>query len=125
MNQSQEQEKKEQERKIKQKIIESITLTVSNILKRQKNVKDPAIRYSMLVDKLCLVIDVLSAVLQTQLNDLSPELITKSEDLIKELQMELNQLMEWIQQPIHSPDHPYGLQQMNKAKKEFETKCKC
>ena len=95
-----------------------------NISKRHNTIKDPATRYALFVDKLCLSIDAGLALLTTKMDelDIEPELKIKVEDSSAKLQEELNSLMSWITQPVYSPDHPYGGQIMKAASCDFGSK---
>ena len=71
----------------------------------------------MLVVKLCRIVDVGLGFIN---NDIPPEL---KERIITTSQMvteELNFMLDWISNPVYSPDHPYGNKIMKEANKDFD-----
>lgn len=56
--------------------------------------------------------------------DITPEIILKMKNLSLNMQKELNSLMQWIQHPIYSPDHPIGNNMMNKSMEHFQQNLK-
>ena len=111
-----------QKRKREQEQIEILLNTISNVLLRQKKIKDPTTRYILLVDKLSLSLDIFISVLQFQSTDWDDKTKKRSETLIKDLQKELNGLLEYMQEPHYSPDHSYGQKMMKEAETDFESK---
>lgn len=93
----------------------------NNINRRHKAIKDPATRYALLVDKLCLSLDTGMAVMKMMMEelDIEPEMKIKIEDTSTELQEQLIGLMDWIQNPTYGPDHPYGHSVMKGAENNF------
>ena len=117
------QEAKEKLRKKKEfeDIANVIINLFDNIIKRHNSIKDPATKYALLVDKLCMSVDVGTAILMTLVNeyDIEEELKIKIEDKSQELQSHLNDLMQWTTHPCYGPDHPYGQKIMAEAKKDY------
>jgi len=97
---------------------------IENINKRHNAIKDPATRYAMLVDKLCLSLDSGIAIMKVMMNDLDiePEMKIKIEDASDQLQQQLIGLMDWVISPVYGPDHPYGNSIMMNSKKDFFNK---
>lgn len=121
-------DRKERERKELKKQIEFILNTLDNTMYRYNNIKDPAIKFTLFVDKLCFSIDIAIGALKAYacsddenwiLDADLEERITKSASY---LQNEMNKLIDWIQSPIYSPDHPYGEQLMKQSKESFDKK---
>jgi len=109
----------------KQKLIEDndsrmrATINViNNVLARQRRTKDPVIKYSMFLDKICLSIDILLGLLNSI--EVSPDVKSEMESSSKELQNEICSLLDWIQQPIYSPDHLYGSVLAKEAECNFQ-----
>ena len=116
---------KQEKRRLKDEI-RSIKIglrTVENILLRQRNIEDAALRYTIFVDKLCLIFDVGTAFLQEYFNDekYPEDLKERIDDLSETLKDDLSQLMKWIQSPMYSPDHPHGIKVMQSSEKEFNS----
>lgn len=116
----------EDKKKTMLKMKEEISMVVeiyNNTMNRYRQIKDPATKFTLLVDKLCFGIDILMASMmrlleeEEQLDDASK---VKIKSICSDLQIELNKLMEWIQSPIYGPDHPYGYQMMKDAKTSFD-----
>ena len=96
--------------------------TIKTILKRQRNIDDPVVRYSVFVDKLSLILDMGVGVLKGYVdNDKYPtELRDELNALYNDFQQDLDGLMSWVRKPIYSPDHPLGSQIMNESNNEFQ-----
>lgn len=116
-----EQERKEKEKKYRIKMIEAFIQTASITLNRYHNVRDPVIRYSLVLDKFCLLLEFLSgmALSYLEIEEVPSDLLLKAEKLIEGVHEEMQKLSEWIQQPHYSPDAPLGKDLMNEAKKDF------
>lgn len=99
------------------KIVKVSLGIMTNILARQQRVKDPAVRYSLFLDKLCLSIDAAMAGLESL--DLSEDTRNDIKSAIQKIQDEIMLVMDWIQQPSYSPDHPYGNRIMTDSAKSF------
>lgn len=91
--------------------------TAESVLTRHARIKDPVARHLMLADKLCWGIDFTTAAIKAFADEehIDTELVLKAEQLIRKLQEEINLLMDWIQSPVYSPDHPYGHTMMEAA----------
>lgn len=87
--------------------------------KRQSAIKDPTIRYTVFVDKLCLTLDGLMSTLESQQTDLPEDLQKRIQEVNETINKELNNLMEWIQSPSLSPDHDLGNSIMKDAGAHF------
>lgn len=102
-------------------LMSAIMTGVESILKRQRKTDDPVVRYSMFLDKLLMVIDMgLGMVtVYTDKEEYPQEFKDRVKNLSDVVQKDLEELMEWIQHPHYSPDHPYGKKLMNDAGKDF------
>lgn len=95
---------------------------VENMLQRNRSVPDPATRALLFVDKLLMVIDVLTGFLKTHSHKYSDPLKNKIDVTSNNLQKELQFITEWILHPQYSPNHPFGESVMHEAAKEFHAK---
>lgn len=94
-----------------------------NTMNRYKNIKDPSTKFTLLLDKLCFVIDIALAALNAytlEEKNLTPELQVELDNATRDLQNELGKLADWIQSPVYGPDHPYGNQLMQESAQNFE-----
>jgi len=116
-------EKREKEQRIKEKVrlIESTLYVVNTILTRQRNVRDPVVRYSMFIEKFLMAIDLGVGAIKVLIDDEIPlETRDRIDQAAETLQHDLTDLLDWIQHPIYSPDHPYGKQILNESKSHFD-----
>ena len=74
--------------------------TINSILSRQKKTKDSKIKYSMLIDKLALILDVTSSMIENYTKNWSEDNQNKALHAISGIQEELNILMEWVQSDV-------------------------
>lgn len=114
----------EDEQRLRDKIqgIEIMLSILNSGIARHKRSGDPVLRTTMLVDKLCTVVDVGLGYLNTQHNDIPPELKEKMTAASQMITEELNFMLDWITNPVYSPDHPYGNKVMKDANNEFDLK---
>lgn len=119
-----------------------ISKPIQRQLDRIQRIKDPVLRYSLVVETMTSIIDIgLSASLIAMENTVEDKLenievsltseeiqkiTTMKEGAISEMTLLrdgiekfFGQLREWISQPVYSPDHPFGNKVMNDAKAEF------
>lgn len=102
-------------------VMKGIVEAVESVLSRQRKCKDPVVRYSLFVDKLLTILDVGMGMFKGLTDDekYPLELRTKINNLALTLQQDLADLMDWIQQPIYGPDHPYGNRMMRSSMNDF------
>lgn len=131
MDENQEQQSYEEKRKAEDKknfeMVANIFINIlENINKRHNAVKDPATKYALLVDKLCLGFDAGLAMMNVMMEQVGadPELQTKIEAASAKLQAQLTGLMDWVINPVYGPDHPFGKNIMNNAATDFNTNSK-
>ncbi len=120
-------ERKKREKRQKkdgEKIAKVMLNIYKNTMYRYKNIKDPSTKYTLLVDKLCLALDISMAAL-TVLTDeykINSELCAQITDASSDLQKELGNLIDWVQSPNYSPDKAYGNQIMKDAEEAYKDK---
>lgn len=112
-------DREEQQRQDKIRAIETIINTLERNFKRHESVDDPVIRYTLLVDKLCLAVDLAMAALDNFSDDVPDNLKSRITNLSSHLNNDLISLMEWIRQPVYSPDHPHGQFMMRQSQQSF------
>ena len=73
----------------------------------------------MFLEKLLLVQDVVLGTLNNV--DVSDDLGERIKKLAKEVNVEIDGLIDWIQQPTYSPDHSVGINMMKNAEQDFNS----
>ncbi len=111
---------KEDKKKKEERYIKAILSFVNRGSLRQKKIKDPVTRHTLFVEKISMLIDFCYSMLELRDKHLSPGLLVDIEKTIKNVDDDLNSLIEWIQQPIYSPNHPIGNKIMKEAEKRYE-----
>ncbi len=111
-----------QERELQMRIagIKSIISVLSRGINRHIKSGDPVIRSTLLFDKLCLVVDLVSALSINYNSDLPEDLIKEITEASKNLSAELDYVFNYILSPQYSPDHPYGNSIMKKSAEHFD-----
>jgi len=109
------------------KLILSMIGAVERTLTRYKQVQDPVIRYSLFLDKFCILLELTLSTIEaiTEIDEYPIEVRSKIRELIKDLQNEMLLLANWIQQPYYNPDSYVGEQMMQSAHRDFELKQDC
>ncbi len=117
-----EKKRKEMQRKDTEKVAKVVLNLYKNTMHRYKNTKDPATKYTLLVDKLCLALDLGMAALTAYVDEenMDSRLQEEINYVSSDLQAELGHLMDWIQSPNYSPDRPYGNQVMKDAEISYQ-----
>lgn len=117
-------EEQQQRHKETEKIAKVVLNLYKNTMYRYKNTKDPATRYTLLVDKLCFSLDLGMAALTACMDEENMDMQLQNEinTVSSDLQAELGHLMDWIQSPNYSPDRPYGNQVMKDAESSYQDK---
>lgn len=110
---------KERELKDKTRQIELVLGLINNGIERHNRSKDPVMRSTLLVDKLCTIIDVGLVALVINHEDLPDELKEKMKASANSIKNELNFLLDWIACPQYNPDHVYGDALMKGAQNNF------
>lgn len=94
--------------------------TIKRILERIQKQSDPVIRYSLLLDKFNLTLELaISALTNFNSKDVPPETMHKAKTVFEQLQKELDDFSEYIRTPHLSPDHPVGNQILKNGNKAF------
>ena len=114
-------EKQRKKAQLKNKItqIETLIQVLNRSVTRHKKSKDPMIRATLLVDKLCTSIDIGMAMLICNNYDFPEDLKTRMSATSSMINDEINFLLDWVCTPIYSPDHPIGNNIMKNAEKSF------
>ena len=112
-----EKRKKSLEEKIQQ--IEVLLHVLNNGISRHRRSKDPILRTTLLVDKLCSVVDVGLAYLTLNHPDIPEDLQNKMKESAGSIKEELDFLLDWISSPQYDPDHIYGQAFVTGAIKKF------
>lgn len=101
--------------------VKMILSTLRRTIERYHTKKDPVIKYTLIIDKFHVVVDILISMMMTNLKETTPEIKDEINSLISILHDDLNSLEDWIQAPIYSPDHPFFKIEMQKDLKELES----
>ena len=110
---------KDEKKNQKEKMMKTIALFLDRIVARQKCNKDPVLRFTLLVNNMCLGLDGLLTYMEIEADDLSPDTSEKIRKSASTLSGELDALFEWIQSPQYTPDHPFGNHVMKEAEKDL------
>jgi hypothetical protein len=114
-----ESEKKQEETLRKIQEFEPLLHGLERNLKRTDSIEDPVIKYSLLVDKLCMFMDTAMCLMESHMNDAPDDFKARLHRVSDKINDDLTSLMSWIRQPIYSPDHPYGRNVMKDAASSF------
>lgn len=122
-------------------VLDVILGSSEKIFERNLSIKDPVIRYVSLVDKLYIFIDVFTTIAESWLKKdylgnctdersqkdylkIQQELdkyLSRLQIFNKNIGNEMSKLIEWIQDPKYSPDHPLGQMMLEATMKDFKT----
>lgn len=118
--------------------IESMIAIVAATRRSSNRVKncDPIVRNTLLVDRMCTIIDVSFTLLSCFINNTNENLEEKDQipqekikewlrhvgKIDREWNDDMNALIEYIQQPMFSPDHPKGAGLLRESKENFDGK---
>jgi hypothetical protein len=102
-------------------IIQFVLDLFDSIFARQKRMKDPVVRYSLLCDKLAMIPELLIATLKSKYmgEGVNIELMKRLVESGDKFSNEITSMMEWIAQPHYSPYTEFGESIMKEAKEEF------
>jgi hypothetical protein len=91
-------------------------------LKRLTVYKDPVTRNCVFLEKLLIILDASKGMMKHHYDDMKipDDLDAKINKLYDIINDNIQSLIETIQQPCYSPDHPYGRELMATAKNDFE-----
>lgn len=93
---------------------------VKNNLARLDKIKDPMTRHTLFLEKLLTIADISAGVTNTTAVNVSEELKTKIATVMTIFNRHVDSLLEWIQSPVYSPDHPVGNMMMKGCEKDFD-----
>lgn len=116
---SDEQKRKKSQLKEQIMVIEMVLGVVNNGIERHKRSVDPVMRSTLLVDKLCTIVDLGLVAMTLNHENLPDELKERMRDSADSIKKELDFLLDWISNPQYSPDHAYGNAVMKGASNNF------
>lgn len=102
--------------------IKGVIDVVKASINRDRRIKDPMVRNMMFLKNLTLLLDA-GAIAATAIST-EMELDESNQREINNLNKMINEgitaLMNWIQNPIYGPNHPYGEQMMKNAQEDYK-----
>jgi hypothetical protein len=105
----------EKRKKYNQRQIKLIVDALARTVNRYHNIDDPVIRYTLIVDKIHILLDVCSTMVIGNIAEDGMD--DKTEDNIKKLfdtlHKDIENLEDWIKMPTYSPEHPHGNKLLN------------
>ena len=114
-----------QKEEIKKRRINQLSIIVSMVeqnFKRQSAYKDPVTKNCIFLEKLLIMTDIIKGAMFSHYEDVPEELHTRINNLVEIMNTNISTLIDMIQQPVFSPDHPYGSAVMDTAKNDFKEK---
>jgi hypothetical protein len=115
----------ERDSKIEKEKINEIRLIVEVIEQnfgRLSIYKDPMTKKCIFLEKLLIISDIFKGLLIREAIEIPDDLVTKINKIHVIMNDNIASLIETIQQPCYSPDHPYGKELMNTAQYDFDNK---
>ena len=100
-----------------QMMLNIILTALESNFNRARLIKDPVTRHILFLEKLLAVKDIFVASLDAI--PMTEDTKIRSQKLCTTINGEVESLIDWIQQPIYSPDHPIGNSMMKEAEKDF------
>jgi len=118
-NNKEKREKEKREKENTQKINVIVGILENNCL-RQQMYADPVTRGLIFLEKLLCIIDVSSGMLDTAIGmEISDDLKNRIEKLKQVFNDQIKLVIDLIQQPHYSPDHPFGNKLMKEQQQMF------
>ncbi len=114
-------DKEKREKEQKEQAIRAALSAVENNFARAQRIRDPVTRNIVFLEKLLTVGDICIGALNTYGVDFPEDLKIRSENVTKLINTQIEGLIDWIQQPIYSPDHPIGNMMMKESEKSFRS----
>ena len=102
------------------KAIESSVYALQQTLQRYEKIPDPAMKFTLVLDKFLWMTDMLSGFIQAQIKDYPQHLSEPSLKVMAQTRQLLVELQDWVMHPVYSPEHPYGKKVMENAGQEFK-----
>jgi hypothetical protein len=120
-NDQEEKNRKRKEEDLQLRIIaaRAVLMVLNRGVNRHINCHDPVIRATLLFDKLCLIIDSLSAFAANANPDFPADLNKEIVEASSRVSTELDYVFQYILSPSYSPDHPFGNQVMHASESHF------
>lgn len=115
----QKQFEEEQHKKNIEQLNTFVSVAEQNI-KRQKFYKDPVTNSCIFLEKFLITIDFAKGYLSGSYRDIPDELSIRINNLFNDINKNVELLIDMIQQPCYSPNHPYGKALMLAAENDFK-----
>ncbi len=105
-NNKDEERRKKESREDFQRIVGTITGVLQSMSRRRAAIDDPKIRYALLIDKLCMIVDTMSnfAKYEAHRLELNDHAIEQIDETSSDIQNELNEMIKWISAYDHAND---------------------
>lgn len=112
----------EKQRKGMTPTIKTLLQTVNNSLERYDKIRDPIARNMILLDKLCVGMDVMVSAAEVMPEEagFDKALCKDIAETAQKIKVAINQLFDWIQHPTYTKEHPIGLEMMNNGQSKLE-----
>lgn len=123
---SHEDEMKKVKEKDRKAMLQMLNMTFSfydSMKRRLQNIKDPSHRYTVLLDRISCLIDIATTVGKgfCIANDFPLDVQERFEKILNDINNDIAQMFDWIQQPMYSPDHPFGKKMLDESRQHFES----
>jgi hypothetical protein len=102
--------------------IESAVYALQQTLQRYEKIPDPAMKFTLVLDKFLWATDMLTGFIQAQIKDYPQHLSEPSLKVVAQVRQLLSELQDWVMHPVYSPEHPFGQNVMQSAKQDFKGK---
>lgn len=102
--------------------IESVVYALQQTLQRYEKIPDPAMKFTLVLDKFLWATDMLTGFIQAQIKDYPQYLSEPSLKVITQTRQLLSELQEWVMHPTYSPEHPFGEEVMQRSGQNFKDK---
>jgi hypothetical protein len=102
-----------------EKFVRSIICALESNFGRLNKIRDPSTRHIVFLEKLLTIKDIFAGALENNDKKFPEDIRTRTQNLMKLMDTEIESLIDWVQQPTYSPDHPVGNAMMKEANKDF------
>lgn len=110
---------KERNKEHKEKLINMILSTLEQNLNRQSYYKDPVTVNCIFLEKLLTISDMAGGFILAMNENITEEQQERMRKITQTLDKNIKSLIDMIQHPCFSPDHPYGKNLMTVAENDF------